>query len=87
MKEDIFQVLYTRRLVVLLETDPQTNVYQQVVLNASQFKSVSDSIADTFPKGDMQGLKKGHTSHYLNLSSEEYTLPSEIKDIHYDVPV
>lgn len=40
--------LYTTRLILLMETEPQSNEYRQVRLNEEQFRKMSDALADTF---------------------------------------
>ena len=38
------------KMVILMESEPQSDHYHQLVLNKDQFKTVSDVIADTIGK-------------------------------------
>lgn len=40
--QDMLPDLYIARLLVMLETNPQTNKYRQIILNKKQFKMLSD---------------------------------------------
>lgn len=74
--------LYKIRLVVLLEEEPQSNKYRQVMLNPGEFKKVSDVVHSIGEKEenhncgnpDCDGLQ-------LVLSDRIITLP-DIQDIH-----
>lgn len=39
--QNFFNQLYETRLILILETGPQSNVYRQVMLTPEQFKSLS----------------------------------------------
>ncbi len=71
--------LYIQRMLVFLETEPQSNKYHQVMLNAEQFKKVSDAIiVSTKPDAS---LKPGYDMAEIEMSEEEYTLP-DLQDIN-----
>tara|TARA_Y100000310_G_C20387157_1_gene670989 strand:+ start:410 stop:610 length:201 start_codon:yes stop_codon:yes gene_type:complete len=61
MSRELFNEIYSTRLLVFIESEPQSNKYQQVILTPKQFKEVSDDIS-------LEGDK-------LRLSKEIYKLP------------
>jgi hypothetical protein len=65
--------LYEERLLVFVETGPQTDKYHQVLLGKDQFKKVSDAIIKT--KEKCEDLREGVESVTLETSEEEYLLP------------
>ena len=69
---DIEQI-YEQRLLVFMETEPQSGKYNQVLLDSESFKKVSYSIAGE-PETD-ENLKPGMEVVEISLSEEEYTLP------------
>ncbi len=73
--------LYIQRLIVLLETEPQSNKYNQIILDPKQFKEVSNTIMYQFEQIKDENIREGYEIVNLTLSEEEYSLPEEIKDI------
>lgn len=71
--EDLQLHINEQRLLVFLETDAQSNKYNQVLLNGEQFKKVSDSIINSARTGE--DLKPGMEEVELTTSEEEYDLP------------
>lgn len=63
--------LYGTRLLVFLETEPQSNKYNQVLLNPAQFKAVSNNIGVYLD----EECRPGFEVKEVELSDEEYTLP------------
>lgn len=68
--------LYSPRMLVFLETDPQTNEYHQVLLTKQQYKKVSQHICELITPADVDGIEEVE----LNTSEETYFLP-DIKDV------
>ena len=72
--------LFSQRCLVFLETEPQSNKYNQVILSKEQFKKVSDAIISTFvseehPELEEVELIDGMEIVNIELSDEEYELP------------
>lgn len=63
--------LYHQRLLIFLETEPQSNVYNQILVTPEQFKKVSDAICSiVVPKNgnDIETVS-------VETSEEIYKLP------------
>ncbi len=73
MSNELQMMINEQRLLVFLETDAQSNKYNQVILSPQQFKKVSDAIINSARTGD--DLKPGMEEVELTTSEEEYTLP------------
>lgn len=71
--EDLGISLNEQRLLVFLETEAQSGKYNQVLLNAEQFKKVSDAIINEIRTGE--DLKPGMEEVEFTTSEEEYDLP------------
>lgn len=71
--EDLQLHIHEQRLLVFLETDAQSNKYNQVLLSPEQFKKVSDAIINTKRTGE--DLKPEMEEVELTTSEEEYDLP------------
>jgi hypothetical protein len=71
--EDLELHIHEQRLLVFLETDPQSGKFNQVLLNDEQFKKVSDAIITSKRTGE--DLKKDMEEVKLETSVEEYVLP------------
>jgi hypothetical protein len=67
---DPYSELYEQRLLVFLETAPQSNTYNQVILDQKQFKGVGNSISTFIKKGE-----NGFDEYNIKLSEDEYKLP------------
>lgn len=76
--DDFYCELYGVRLLVFMETAPQSNNYHQVILNPDQFKRVSDSIVHGAKVVGREGSREIIESP---LSEETYPLP-DLKEIH-----
>lgn len=71
-----YQGLWTSRLILLVETGPQTNLYRQIMLNQRQFKIISDALSVAF--GPMAGMPNAIP---FQVDDEEIIkLPSEIQN-------
>lgn len=82
--EDILNEVYKIRMIVLLETNPQSNKYHQIMLDKKQFGSVSKVIADSFPKEEGHKCDNPHCAGVeIKYSDKEVVLPDNIQDIHY----
>jgi len=73
-----FEELYESRLIILLETAPQTNKYMQILLNKEEFKKVSEVIANLSGEKEIDGRVEVD----LKVSDEEITLPENINSIN-----
>jgi len=62
--------IYETRMLVFMETEPQTNKYRQVLLNKDMFKKVSDTLASDVlsREGELEIIN-------MLMSEEEYELP------------
>ncbi len=65
--------LYETRMLIFIETGPQTNKYKQVLVTGEQFKIVSDAISTI--SSTEQDLKEGMEARDVDLSDETYELP------------
>lgn len=69
--------LYSQRVLIFMETEPQSNTYRQVILDAKKFKAMSDTISvETGRK-----LAENINEIEIELSDEEYVLP-DLKEIY-----
>ncbi len=71
-----YQSLYVSRLIILVETGPQTNNYRQVILNKDQFLIVSNALSEAF--GLMAGLP--NAIPFQVSDKDIIRLPIEIRD-------
>jgi len=62
--------IYETRMLVFMETEPQSNKYRQVLLNKDMFKKVSDTLASDVlsREGELEIIN-------MLMSEEEYELP------------
>ncbi len=67
--------LYGTRLLVFLETEPQSNKYRQVILDAAEFKRFAMTI------GTVTGKNGGLEDVLIKDSDEVYDLP-DLKQIY-----
>lgn len=70
--------LYEQRMLVFIETSPQSNEYRQVHLNKEQFKKVSDDICVSVKPADRHGIEEVE----IEESDETYFLPTELRSIN-----
>ncbi len=63
-------VLFEQRVLVFIESEPQSNKYYQVILNPEQFKAMSATLGKKVSV-DNEGLE----TYELQESEEVYTLP------------
>lgn len=71
------QELYVTRLIVLLEDEPQSNTYRQVLLTPEEFKGVSTAIGKVLAK-----KKNDIETVQVTLSRELYPLP-DLKETRF----
>ena len=67
--------LYTTRLLVFLETEPQSNEYRQVILNKEEFKAFSMSLGKVTEKNGKDEVVE------INLSEDIHSLPDLIEHL------
>lgn len=60
--------IYCLRTLVFLETEPQSNKYNQVLLNSEMFKKMTDIISKKIKSGEIEERE-------IKLSEEIYPLP------------
>lgn len=70
---DLHTQIFEQRVLIFMETAPQSNKYNQVYLTPEQFKKVSDTIC-SIVKTDVE-LRDGIEAVSIVTSQEEYTLP------------
>ena len=70
--------LYEQRLLVFIETEPQSGEYQQLLLNGDEFKRLSDTIGTKVQDPD---LREDFETLQINLSDDLYKLP-DLKSIN-----
>ncbi len=73
------EVFYSQRLVVFLETKPQSNIYNQILLTREQFIAFEHLISKMFPS--QLDRRRGMLVSDVPLGLDDIKLPSEIKDI------
>lgn len=61
--------IYCSRVLVFLETSPQSNKYKQFLFTEDEFKAVSSSI------GTVKGKRGSVETVEVNLSDTDYPLP------------
>jgi hypothetical protein len=81
MPEELMSELYGLRLLVFIETGPQSNQYNQILLDKETFKRVSFAITPQI-EGPEDTIVT--TSFPVPCSKEVYTLP-DLQQIH-DTP-
>ena len=69
--------LYSTRLLVFVETAPQSNKYHQVHMDSEEFKKCSISVGDIVEKKDHNGIQ----TIALRMSVDSYDLP-DLKEIN-----
>lgn len=69
--------IYGTRLLIFLETEPQSNKYNQVILDPEEFKKTAFSLGKVLSKED-----NGNDRVHFNISDEEYDLP-DLLEIDY----
>ncbi len=62
------------RVIMLIETDPQSNKYRQVILNQNQSKKISDLTDSFFEEVKYLDLKDGYKVTNFELSEDLYDL-------------
>jgi len=50
LEKELYSKIYEIRVIILVETFPQSNKYVQIRLSQDQFKSISDHINSLLPK-------------------------------------
>jgi len=76
LEDELVTELYETRLIFMVETDPQTNKYRQIILNNEEFKQVSDLLANIFRK---KYNTKDNESFEVLEGEEIVTLPDSFK--------
>ena len=71
--DDLQTSINELRMLVFVEKEPQSNIYQQVAFNREKFKEVSDAVFGMGKKSD--DLRTDFEESNLEVSTEEYTLP------------
>lgn len=74
--QELLQAIYGVRLLVFIETNPQTNKYHQVLLNPEEFKRVSFAFGTKRVAG-----KAGLLRTKIETGNVEYNLP-DLQEIH-----
>lgn len=75
MNIETYQELTENRLVLLLENEPMSNTYNQLVLTDKQFKQVSDLVSSFYTKvGDRDGIE----TIIMKLNDEDIKLPKDL---------
>lgn len=69
--------IYETRMLIFLETEPQSNKYNQIMVNQEQFKIISDVISTIT---DEAMIAPNIESREIKLSEEVYELP-DLKSI------
>lgn len=73
--EELEHEIYSQRLLIFIETEPQSNQYHQILLNDEEFKHVSMNIGTIVEKKRDKEIVK------IEESTEIYTLP-DLKEIN-----
>jgi hypothetical protein len=76
------QKLYEVRLVVLMETDAQTNTYCQVELNPAQFKEMSLCLSKQFQRMPELDPTGGMSVYAIKTRDLQVNLPEEIQSTY-----
>jgi len=71
-----FRQLYTTRMVLMLETSPQSGLFRQIQLTQDQFKKISDSIYFSLG-GDTQG-----NFIQMTVTDKAIKLPDTLQDFY-----
>jgi len=70
--EKLHSEIYSTRLLIFMETEPQSNKYNQIIFTPEQFKEISLKLSNLFP---YRGKKGNLELFEIKESEEEYTLP------------
>lgn len=74
--------LYTIRMFVFMETEPQSNKYEQILFNDKQYKEVTKVVFDQFPRVPNHKCDDPNCEGVaLETSGEPITLPDK-SEIH-----
>lgn len=77
--EDIQNELYSTRMLVFMEEEPQSNKYRQVVLTKEEFLNITKGIGTVIKEeGNIETVE-------VRKSEEIYTLP-DLREIYYLPP-
>ncbi len=63
--------LYSTRVLIFIETKPQSNIYKQLLLTKEEFKNITSNIGKVVKEKDKNGVEIIE----LNESRETYKLP------------
>lgn len=74
--------LYTVRMFIYLETEPQSNQYERVMLNQEQYKRVSGAVYDCFPKDPSHECDNPNCKGVALLTSDSPIPLPDVSDIH-----
>ena len=82
--QNIVDSLYELRLIVLIEDEPHSNRYYQVMFNEEQFKKVSGSVSKVFENvTDRSEIKKNFEVYEIEVDENtEIILPDDIKSAY-----
>ncbi len=73
---------YAVRMHILMEDEPQSNKYRRVLLNAKQYKMMSDALHNCFPKDPKHNCgNKECDGTVLQISDHIIPMP-DMQDIH-----
>ncbi len=67
--------LYNIRMLMFMETSPQSNKYRQILLTDSQYRKISKTLEDSHPSVHKDPTRPDHVDVELTLSDNTYTLP------------
>lgn len=67
-----YSSIYEQRMLIFIETEPQSNKYKQLILNPKEFKNISDALGKVV--GEVNIDEKTAVGNYVE-SEEEYELP------------
>lgn len=77
LNEELMKEIYSLRMLVFIETSPQSNQYNQVLLDPKTFKKVSFAISAAAKMSDEIQITP------VPCSVEVYTLP-DLQQIHHE---
>lgn len=81
MDDESMNELYSLRTIVLLEIEPQSNRYHQVVLNPERFKAMSSALGEKVHDPD---LPEGYSVTKIMRVEDKVIVLPDVKEIYYE---
>lgn len=75
--------LYSVRMIVLIEDEPQSNLYRQILFTRDEFKKMAMCVDGIFPKEEDHSCGNPQCKGtMIAVSDNRVVLPAEIQEVH-----